>query len=202
MIDVIYKLLRFIKYRVFQFDPKNKLDERISIGIRTYGVHQDTVLLYKKNDYVKIGKYCSIAPAVKIIASGEHNSKAVSTYPFYAYVLNKGPEKDTFSRGHVIIGNDVWIGYGATILSGVTVGDGAVIAAHAVVTKDVPHYAIVGGVPAKIIEHRFSPDIIQSLLEIKWWEWSLEKVTANIDDFYADVYYFVEKHKTTDCQRP
>jgi len=202
MIDDIYKILRFIKYRIFHIDPKNKLDERISVGINTYGVHQDTVLLYKKDDYVRIGKYCSIAPAVKIIASGEHNSKAVSTYPFYANMLNKGPEKDTFSRGHVIIGNDVWIGYGATILSGVTVGDGAVIAAHAVVTKDVPSYAIVGGIPAKIIEHRFSPDIIQSLLEIKWWEWSLEKVTAHIDDFYADVHRFVEKHKAIDCRRP
>jgi len=193
--NCIHSVFRFVKYRILRMTPDNKFDKRISVGIFTYGIYKDTVLLYKNNDSVKIGKFCSIAPAVKIVASGEHNSKAVSTYPLHAYVLNKGTEKDTFSKGPVIIGNDVWIGYGATILSGVTVGDGAVIAAHAVVTKDVPPYAVVGGVPAKIIEFRFTTEVVKSLLEIKWWDWSVEKITASIDDFYADVDNFIQKHK-------
>jgi chloramphenicol O-acetyltransferase type B len=198
MTKFVHSVARFILYKICGFSPRSKLDDRISVGLHTYGVQQNTVLLYRKDDRVRIGKYCSIAPNVKIIASGEHNSKSVSTYPFYAHILNKGPERDTFSRGQVCIGNDVWIGYGATVLSGVIVGDGAVIAANAVVTKDVPPYAITGGIPAEIIEYRFSPDIIKSLLEIKWWEWSPGKVIAYVDDFYLDVRHFIDKHKITD----
>lgn len=197
MTDFVLKILRFIKYHILCLDPKVKVDERISIGIYTYGVDRNTVLLYKKDDYVVIGKYCSFAPEVKIIASGEHNAKAVSTFPFYAYILNRGPERDTLSKGHVVIGNDVWIGYGATVMSGVTIGDGAIVAARALVTRDVPPYAVVGGVPAKIIKNRFPDDVIKALLEIKWWAWSPEKITACIDDFYSDVHVFVKKHKVT-----
>ena len=105
----------------------------------------------------------------------------------------KGDEKDTFSKGTVVIGNDVWIGARATILSGVTVGDGAVIGAGALVAKDVPPYAIVGGVPARLIKYRFSSEIINELLEIKWWDWDSKKLTQNIDDFYLDVEEFIKK---------
>lgn len=84
------------------------------------------------------------------------------------------------NKGDIVIGNDVWIGYEATILSGVTIGDGAIIGAKAVVTKDVPAYSVVGGVPAKEIKRRFDADTIQKLQQIKWWDWSYEKIQRSI----------------------
>jgi acetyltransferase-like isoleucine patch superfamily enzyme len=182
---------RFTPY----FLNKQSFDSRISIGAYTYGIKQDTILLYRADDSVTVGKYCSVASDVKIIASGEHNMNAVSTFPFYAYVLDKGPEKDTFCKGRVVIGNDVWIGHGAIILSGVSIGDGAVIAAGAVVNSEVPPYAIAGGVPAKIISYRFPPAIIEDLLAVRWWDWDINKLKSNIDDFYLDVAAFIKKHK-------
>lgn len=120
-------------------------------------------------DCVRIGKYCSIAHNV-CIAPGEHFLDRLSTYPIKIRVLgqdwdNVFPEKKT-----TVIGNDVWIGNNATILSGVRIGDGAVIAAGAVVTKDVPSYAIVGGVPAKILKYRFSFEVIKKLEKLMWWD--------------------------------
>lgn len=170
-----------------------QIDGRVSLGVHTYGVSHETVLLFKDSDRVHVGKYCSFAHGVKVIASGEHNYGAVANFPFYAHFLSEGTEKDTYSKGEVRIGNDVWIGTRATILSGVKVGDGAVIAAGAVVTKDIPPYAIAGGVPANIIKYRFSKDVIGALLEIKWWDWDDETVRRNIDDFYLDVHDFIRK---------
>ncbi len=168
---------------------------RVFIGEHTYGVTSKTTLLIKEGDKVFIGKFCSIAYGVKIIPSGEHNYKAVANFPFYAHFLKQGVEKDTFSKGAVRIGNDVWVGARATILSGVEIGDGAVVAAGAVVTKDVPPYAIVAGVPARILKYRFSQEIISELLTIKWWDWDDQSVLNNIDDFYLDVNVFISKSK-------
>ena len=140
-----------------------EIDSRVHIGSYTYGVGEKTVLLFRDDDRVTIGKYCSLAYGVTIVASGEHNYRAVANYPFYARILGDG-DKDTMTKGKVDIGNDVWIGANATILSGVTIGDGAVIGAGAVVTKDVPPYAIVGGVPAQLIKYRFPQELIDRLL--------------------------------------
>lgn len=89
------------------------------------------------------------------------------------------------NKGNIVIGNDVWIGYEAVILSGVTIGDGAIIGAHAVVTKDVPPYTIVGGIPAQTIRKRFSQDTIDTLLKIKWWDWSKERITQHISEIQS-----------------
>ena len=190
-------LLRFIfgLIRKLFFDEHVVLDKRVNIGIGTYGVNPKTILLFKEDDRVTIGSYCSIAPGVKILASGEHNFQAVSTFPFKAKLQNLGNEYDTFSKGEVIIGNDVWLGTNSIILSGVKIGDGAVVAAGSVVTYDVSPYAIVGGIPAKTIKYRFSEDNIAVLLKIKWWEWNSDFLMSNIGDLYLDVNLFISKYK-------
>lgn len=192
------RLLYIVKYFLSRFgiiEKNSLLDKRISIGKHTYGVNNSTVLLFKNNDSVVIGKFCSIAAGVRIVASGEHNYRAVSTFPFYAHYLKKCVDKDTFTKGSVTIGNDVWIGANAVILSGVTIGDGAVIGAGSVVTKSVPPYAIFAGVPAKLIKFRFNHDTIDSLLKIRWWDWDEQFLSANIDSMYENIETFIKKYK-------
>ena len=134
-----------------------------------------------------IGKFCSIACGAKFLFnSANHTQRSLSTYIFPVLFEEWGLDVERIpeawdNRGDIIIGNDVWIGYEAVILAGVTIGDGAIVAARAVVTRDVPPYAIVGGVPAKPIRQRFSnPDIAQ-LLELRWWDWPKEKIARTID---------------------
>jgi acetyltransferase-like isoleucine patch superfamily enzyme len=195
MIKSILKLARRLKHRLAIFAGSDDIDSRISIGDQTYGVSNQTVFLVRESDRIHIGKYCSFAPGVKIIPSGEHNFGRVSTFPFYAHLLKRGVERDTYSKGDVFIGNDVWVGFNTTILSGVSIGDGAVIAAGAVVVDNVPPYAIVAGVPAKIIGYRFPPETIRSLLDIQWWDWDTKKIAENVDEFYIDVDEFIKKFK-------
>lgn len=147
-------------------------------GKGSYGIPQ--VLGWGEGSKVVIGKYCSIASGVIILSGGEHRVDWVTTYPFSVFwpeiaghIL--GHPK---SKGDVIIGNDVWIGMDAFILSGLTIGDGAVIGAKSVVTKSVPPYAIVGGNPAKIIRYRFNPETIDKLISLAWWDWPDDKIKS------------------------
>ena len=136
------------------------------------------------NDQLIIGKFCMIASDVKFIMNGaNHLTDTISSYPFSIFgngwqEAMKG--KEFPNKGNVVIGNDVWIGYNATIMAGVTIGDGAIIAANAIVVKNVEPYTIVGGNPAKIIRKRFSEAYIKLLLEIQWWNWGIEKITENV----------------------
>lgn len=168
------------------------LDRRVVVGHGTYGVGEKTVLLFRDDDRVVIGKYCSVAYGVTIIASGEHNYRGVANFPFAA-VLNGNIDQDTYSKGPVSIGSDVWLGANSTILSGVAIGDGAVVAAGSVVTESVPPYAIVGGVPARVIKYRFDPATIDSLLQISWWDWHPETIRNNMNLFYLPVDSFLCK---------
>lgn len=133
-----------------------------------------------------IGKFCSIACGVKFLFnSANHTLSSLSTYPFPLFYeewdLGKSKVENSWdNKGDIVIGNDVWIGYEAVIMAGVTVGDGAIIGTRAVVTKDVPPYTIVGGIPAKPIRKRFSDETIEALLNLKWWNWSDEKIRRNI----------------------
>lgn len=137
-------------------------------------------------DRLTIGKFCSIACGAKFIfTSANHKLGSLSTYPFPLFFeeweLDKANVTDSWdNKGDIVIGNDVWIGYEAVIMQGVTIGDGAIIGTRAVVTKDVPPYTIVGGIPAKTIRKRFSDEVISRLLEIKWWEWPDERIRENI----------------------
>lgn len=140
------------------------------------------------NDRLVIGKFCSIACGAKFLfTSANHSMQSLSTYTFPIFFEEWGLDSKNITdawenKGDIIIGNDVWIGYEAVILSGVTIGDGAIIGARAVVTKDIPPYTIVGGVPAKPIRKRFDDLTIARLLKLKWWDWSEERIKANIEN--------------------
>ena len=137
-------------------------------------------------DRLKIGKFCSIACGAKFLfTSGNHSLRSLSTYTFPIFYEQWGLDpkniRDAWdNKGDIVIGNDVWIGYEAVILSGVTVGDGAVIGTRAVVTKDVPPYTIVGGVPARPIRRRFDPQTIARMEELRWWDWEEERIARNL----------------------
>lgn len=139
------------------------------------------------NDKLIIGKFCSIACGTKFLFnSANHSMTSLSTYPFPLFFEEWGLDKKNVTeswdnKGNIIIGNDVWIGFETVILAGVTIGDGAIIGTRAVVTKNVPPYTIVGGVPAKPIRKRFNDETITKLLKIKWWDWPEEKIAQNIE---------------------
>lgn len=171
-----------------------------SIKIGDYTIYNDFVhdprdfernnVLYHypiNGNQLKIGKFCSIACGAKFLfTSANHAMNSLSTYPFPIFFEEWGLDVKNITdawdnKGDIIIGNDVWIGYEAVILSGITIGDGAIIGTRAVVTKDVPPYTIVGGVPAKPIRKRFDDVTIARLLELKWWDWSEERMKANLE---------------------
>lgn len=137
-------------------------------------------------DRLKIGKFCSIACDAKFLFnSANHALGSLSTYTFPIFYEEWGLDRRSVAdawdnKGDIVVGNDVWIGYEAVILSGVTIGDGAVIGARAVVTKDVPPYTIMGGVPARPIRRRFDEATVETLLRLRWWDWPKEKIARNL----------------------
>jgi chloramphenicol O-acetyltransferase type B len=165
----------FLKKLKKKFIRSKKKDIRerypqYEIGRGTYGKPQ--ISSWGEGATLRIGAFCSIASGVNIYLGGEHRTDWVTTYPFSVlWKVGKHIKGHPKTKGDVIIGNDVWIGAGAVILSGITVGNGAVIGAHAVVTIDVPPYAIVAGNPARIIKKRFDEETIKKLLRISWWDW-------------------------------
>lgn len=167
----------------------------IIVGDFTYYDDFENVENFEKNvkyhfdfigDKLIIGKFCMIASDVKFIMNGaNHLTNALTTYPFA--IFGNGWEnamtgKSYPQKGDINIGNDVWIGYNATIMAGVTIGDGSIIATNSTVIKDVEPYSIVGGNPAIEIKKRFTNDKISKLLELKWWDWNIEKITRNIQN--------------------
>lgn len=137
-------------------------------------------------DKLIIGKFCSIACGAKFLfTSANHKMSSLSTYPFPIFYEEWGLDAKDIrnawdNKGDIIIGNDVWIGYEAVIMAGVTIGDGAIIGTRAVVTKDVPPYTIVGGVPAKPIRKRFDDATVERLIKLRWWDWEYEKIAQSI----------------------
>ena len=138
------------------------------------------------HDRLTIGKFCSIACGAKFIFNcANHTLESLSTYTFPLFFEEWDLPKSEVAtawdnKGDIVIGNDVWIGYDAIIMAGVHIGDGAIIGARAMVTKDVPPYTIVGGVPAKPIRKRFSEETISEMLALKWWDWPKERIARNI----------------------
>lgn len=165
----------------------------IIVGDYTYYDDFEDVHNFEKNvryhfdftgDKLIIGKFCMIASGVKFVMNGaNHLTDSLSAYPFA--IFGKGWEKAMEGKsypmkGDTIIGNDVWIGHNATLMPGIKIGDGAIIATNSTVVKDVEPYSVVGGNPAREIKKRFPKETIDKLLKLKWWDWSLEKISDNL----------------------
>lgn len=165
----------FTMYNDFVRDPRDFEKNNV---LYHYPINRDRLIM---------GKFCSIACGAKFLfTSANHTQKSLSTYPFPIFFDEWDLDVEDITsawdrKGDIIIGNDVWIGYEAVIMSGVTIGDGAIIGARSVVTKDIPTYTIVGGVPARQIRRRFSEETIAALLELKWWNWPREKIARKIE---------------------
>lgn len=174
-------------YNDFVNDPTNFENNNV---LYHYPVNHDKLI---------IGKYCSIACGAKFMfTSGNHKMGSLSTYPFpilfEEWGLDIADITDAWdNNGDILIGNDVWIGYESVIMQGVHIGDGAIIGTRAVVTKDVPPYTIVGGIPAKEIRKRFSEDVIAKLIQLQWWNWNDETVKNNLTDIMRGNVNLLEK---------
>jgi acetyltransferase-like isoleucine patch superfamily enzyme len=155
----------------------------VDVGNGTYGALN--VYTFNEKSRLIIGHYCSIGPNVQFVLSADHDTRLVSTYPFKVKYCNV--KMEAVSKGNIEIQDDVWIGANAIILSGVSIGQGAVIAAGTVVNKDVPPYSIVGGVPGKVIKYRFSENIINKLKTIDYSKMDKQKIEENIDILYLHV---------------
>jgi len=205
----VNKIYNGIKNR-FLTDPtiflnKNPKYKQWDIGDYSYGNGNGSPLVIYdgENEKLKIGKFCSISYNVIIFVGGSHRVDWISTYPFSVFFdeaahIPGHPQ----AKGDIIIGNDVWIGEGSTILSGVKIGNGAVVASKSVVTKDVAPYTIVAGNPARPVKLRFSQDIVDQLQAIRWWDWDIDKILKNIDLILNDdPANFIERFKNeTDSQ--
>lgn len=164
--------------------PHPHSTDQMDVGKWTYYFELHIDSLIPKS--VRIGNFCAISGQVVIMVTADHRVDRVTTYPFMSFSDKgwpnaRGIQGHPTGKGPVVIGNDVWIGREALILSGVTIGDGAVIGARAVVTKDVPPYAIVAGNPAKVVKYRFDPETIRKLLAIAWWDWPDQEIHAVVD---------------------
>jgi acetyltransferase-like isoleucine patch superfamily enzyme len=171
----------------------------VEVGRHTYGHEQIEERHWGEPAALSIGSFCSVADRVVVFLGGNHRTDWVTTYPFPAladrWETARGIEGHPATNGDVRIGNDVWIGSNATILSGVAVGDGAVIGADSCVTRSIPPYAIVAGNPAVVLRRRFDQSTIEALLEIRWWDWSDEKIADNVMYLCsADIAGFVRRH--------
>lgn len=169
----------------------------ITVGDYTmYNDFRDDPTLFEQNnvlyhypvnhDRLIIGKFCSIACGARFLFnSANHTLTSLSTYPFHLFYEEWGLDRKDVTRswdnkGNIVIGNDVWIGYEAVVLAGVTIGDGAVIGARAVATEDVAPYTIVGGVPARPIRRRFPEETVFALLRLRWWDWPKDRIAQNL----------------------
>jgi hypothetical protein len=185
-------LIKILKRLLSGKKSRESFPDYVTIGKYSYGLTKNVIAGLSPDAPLVIGKYCSIGQDAWFFSKADHPLNLVSTYPLRTMIWNPmGPNKDAVTKGGINIGHDVWIGARANILSGVTIGNGAVVACGAVVTKDVPAYAIVGGNPAQVIRYRFAEDQITSLLEIKWWNWTDKKVLQFESYFYGPVEEFI-----------
>jgi acetyltransferase-like isoleucine patch superfamily enzyme len=171
------------------------LPRGVEIGRHTYGFGEHTFPVFTEGARIVVGAFCAIDNEARIHGGGEHVITRAASFPLNAMLFDRGKRNaiDDRETGPTVIGNDVWIGKGATVLTGLTVGDGAVIGTRAVVTKSVPPYAIVVGNPARILRYRFDAEIRDRLLALRWWDWSDEEIRARRRWFMGDVESFLDE---------
>lgn len=193
---MLYNLKNWLKFQLMrlQWKKKNRHNStypgfyfdmtRVKIGRYTYGkinAHTSNV----EGAELEIGSFCSIASTVHFILAGEHEYHYISTYPFRQRLMHTSI--DTLTKGKITVEDDVWLGENVTVLSGVKIGQGAIVAAGAVVTKDVPSYAIVGGVPARILKYRFSSELINQMNNIDYTRLDIKQIASHIEELYSPV---------------
>lgn len=188
--------------RQFFYPPARRLDQRPDLAefdVGRYSWGHLRIANRSPGCVLTIGAFCSFAQGTEVLLGGEHRADFVTTYRFGAYPpfdeRYRRVAGDAVARGDVTIGNDVWIGHGCLILSGVTIGDGAVVGAGSVVRQDVPPYATVLGNPARVAGFRFTPEQIEALLRIRWWDWSDDRIVASLDLMMSDdIQAFIDAH--------
>ena len=158
----------------------------VTVGKATYGMLQIQSLFEQDGEKLVIGNYVSIAPGVQFLLGVNHQLNTFTTFPLYSRFIKRSAV-DALNKGPLIVEDEVWIGTDAILFSGIKIGKGAIISAGAIVTKDVPPYAIVGGVPAKILKYRFTEEIITELLSIHLKDMSIDFIKNNIDTLYAEI---------------
>lgn len=180
-------------------DPRNApeqlrdLPEGVTVGRHTYGHDAQTFRIFMAGAQIEVGSFASFGPEVRVLAGSEHVMTRATTFPLKVRLFDPdgGNSDEAIDRGVTSVGNDVWIGLGAIILSGVSVGDGAVVGAGTIVSKSVPPYAVVVGNPARIIRYRFDAPTRDRLLALAWWDWTDEEIAARKTWFMADVDSFL-----------
>ena len=153
----------------------------VEIGRHTYGLNRESFFVPHKNVPVRIGSFCSVGPGVLFICAAEHRVDTATTFPiqFVNGKIRNAP--GTVGKGPITVGHDVWIGARCIILGGVTIGNGAVVGAGSIVTRDIAPYAVAFGNPASVKRYRFAPDIIERLQSLKWWDWSDDLIRERIE---------------------
>lgn len=207
----LWKLLGINFYHFLKYKKHTNLRDAnwVEIGKNSYD-NGAYVWRWNTNSKLTVGSFCSIANDVHFLCdSGYHGESQITSFPLFHEILNKEDlvtiqnvrfkVKDIVNqlppqKQHIRVGHDVWIGARATILPNVTIGNGVTILTGAVVSEDVPDYAVVGGVPAKVLHFKHEAGIIQKLNLIAWWNWDHDKIKTSINDFYLPIEEFIKKH--------
>jgi len=189
-------MLKYVRQIIHKIVARQRLDESkhlLVLGNQTYGVENLRIHHWNGQNKLVVGAYCSIADSVHVFLGGNHRMEWATTFPFSTKsaiaqgIIHGSRDGCVTSKGNVIIGTDVWIGSHASIMSGVSIGSGAVIAAYSHVVKDVEPYEIVGGNPAKHIRFRFNKTVIERLERLAWWNWPEEVVFSNVDLLCSEI---------------